>query len=278
MIDNMDRITNKEVAVSFYFLKYLDTRASFSQIQRDATSGYTYAPPNSDNPVLLKSFQLTELKLGFKYSFREKYIEVFGNKISTGTRYPVVWFNYTRGFDGVADGKFNYEKWDLKIQKTFETRGFGTPSFTVKGGYAVGNTPGSVLYNGNGSKAQYIPLEATNSFQTMRLGEFLSDKYVAVYYTHNLGKIIINARRSTPEFLFITNAGWGELENPERHLNYEFKTMERGYYESGLAIRDLYRIWNVIGFGIAGYYRYGYYGLNSTADNIAVKLSVKFSL
>ncbi len=278
MIENMDKITNKEMAASFYFLKYLDTRVSFSQSTRIATSGYAYAPPNADIPVLVNNFQLAELKLGFKYSFREKYIEVFGNKVSTGTKYPVVWFNYTRGFDSVSSGQYSYEKWDFKIQKTFEIRRLGKPSFTIKGGYAVGNTPGSVLFNGNGSKAQYIPLEAANSFQTMRLGEFLSDKYIAIYYSHNLGKIIINPRKSAPEFIFVTSGGWGELEHPEYHRNYTFKTMEQGYFESGLAIRNLYKIWNVLGFGIAGYFRYGYYGSDDISENLAIKMTFKLSI
>ncbi len=278
MIDNMDRITNTEIAASFYFLKYLDTRVAFSQSTRNTTSGYAYAPPDVDVPVLVNSFQFTELKLGFKYSFREKYVEVFGNKVSMGTKYPVLWFNYTRGFEGVASGQYYYEKWDVKIQKTFEIRGFGKPSFTIKGGYAVGNTPGSVLFNGNGSKAEYIPLEAANSFQTMRLGEFLSDKYIAVYYTHNLGKIVIHPRKSTPEFLLVTSGAWGELEHPEYHRNISFKTMENGYYESGLAIRDIYRLWGVMGFGVAGYYRYGFYGSDNVSDNLAIKVTLKFSL
>jgi len=278
MIDNMDRITKKEIALSFYFLKYLDTRIGFNQTLRTTTSGYSYAPVNTDSPVLLNSFQLTELSLGFKYSFREKYIEVFGNKVSTGTKYPTIWVNYTRGLDGVAGGRFSYEKWDAKISKTFDIKGFGQPSITIKGGYAVGDTPGSVLYNGNGSKAKYIPLEATNSFQTMRLGEFLSDRYVAIYYTHILGKLIINRRRSTPEFIFVTSAGWGELKHPERHLNFTYNTMEKGFYESGLAIRDIYKLWSVLGFGVAGYYRYGPYRFDEPTENLAVKLTLKLSI
>lgn len=278
MVGNMDYIEKLEGAVSFYFLKYLDARISVSQQSRRTTSGYTFAPPSSDNPILVQDFDMTEMTLGFKYSFREKYIEVFGNKVSTGTRYPVIWFNYTRGFEGVWDGQYNYERFDLKIQKTFETRHFGQPAFAVKAGFISGETPGSVLFNGNGSRETYVPLEASNSFQTMRLAEFLSDKYIAVYYTHNIGKVVIHPQKSVPEFLVVGNAAWGELEHPEQHLNYTFNTMERGYYEAGLAIRDIYRFANIMGVGIGGYYRLGHYSTDDIWENTALKLTIKFAL
>ncbi len=278
MIDNMDKYENKEAAISFYFLKYLDTRIAFSQSTKEVTTSYLYAIPDSETPVLTNKFDFTEIKLGFKYSFREKYIEVFGNKVSTGTKYPVIWVNYTRGLEGVAGGEFGYEKWDLKIQKTFTIKGLGQPTIAIKSGLTLGNLPATNLYNGNGSKAQWIPLEAVNSFQTMSLGEFLSDRYAAIYFSHSFGKVVINPKRSTPEFIIITNAAWGTLAHPERHLNYNFQTMEKGYYESGLSIRELYRIYSVIGLGVAGFYRYGPYANAETWDNISIKFSIKFSI
>jgi hypothetical protein len=277
MIDNMDIYENKEAGLSFYFLKYLDMRASFSKNTKEPTQGYSYAPPSSEIPILYNFFQFAELKLAFKYSFREKYVEVLGNKVSVGTKYPVIWVNYTRGFDDVSGGNFNYEKWDLKIHKSFLIRGIGKPSITLKAGMAAGNVPATNLYNGNGSKIWQIPLEAANSFNTMEMNEFLSDRFAALYYTHSLGRIKINPRRSTPEFLLVTNIGWGELQHPERHQNIEYKTMEKGYYESGLSIRDLYKSSGIVGLGIAGFYRYGPYARGRQIDNIAIKLTFNVS-
>jgi hypothetical protein len=111
----------------------------------------------------------------------------------------------------------------------------------------------------------------------MELNEFLSDRFAALYYSHSLGRIKINPRRSTPEFLLVTNIGWGELQHPERHQNIEYKTMEKGYYESGLSIRDLYKSAGIIGLGVAGFYRYGPYARGRQIDNIAVKLTFNVS-
>lgn len=276
-IENFDRVENMETAVSFYFLKYLDARAAISKNTKETTTSYRYLSSNPDIEGPQSVFHFAELKIGLKYSFREKQVEVLGNKVSMGTKYPVLWLNYTKGFDGVAGGDYDFQKIDFKMSKSWLIRGFGKPSVVLKGGYAIGDIPYSNLYNGHGSYDIRMPLEAVNSFQTMRTNEFLSDRYMALYFSHSFGVIKINPRRSTPEFVFITNVGVGGLSHEERHLDYPFKTMEKGYFESGLSIRKLVKLKGLLGFGVGAYYRYGPYGLDYFSDNIAVKMTLELS-
>ncbi len=276
-IENFDRVENVEGAVSFYFIKYLDARVAFSKNTRETTTSYRYLSSNPDVEGPQSTFRFAELKIGLKYSFREKQVEILGNKVSMGTKYPVLWLNYTKGFDGVAGGDYDYYKFDFKVYKSWLIRGFGKPSIVIKGGFATGDIPYSNLYNGHGSYDIRVPLEAVNSFQTMRTNEFLSDRYLALYFSHSFGVIKINPRRSTPEFVFITNVGVGDLSNSERHLEYPFKTMEKGYFESGLSIRKIVKIKGLLGFGVGAFYRYGPYGLDYFSDNIAVKMTLDIS-
>ena len=276
-IENFDRMENLEGAVSFYFLKYLDARIAFSKNTKETTTSYRYLSSNPDVEGPQSTFHFAEMKIGLKYSFREKQVEVLGNKVSMGTKYPVLWLNYTKGFDGVAGGNYDYYKFDFKVYKSWLIRGFGKPSIVIKGGFATGDIPYSNLYNGHGNYDIRVPLEAVNSFQTMRTNEFLSDRYLALYFSHSFGVIKINPRRSTPEFVFITNVGVGDLSNSERHLDYPFKTMEKGYFESGLSIRKIVKIKGLLGFGVGAFYRYGSYGLDYFSDNIAVKMTLDIS-
>lgn len=274
----MDRVTNFEGNFTFYFLKYLDAEVGFSRNTKSVTSTYEFLPNTADPQTTLTDFTFSEARVRLKYSFREKYIEVLGNKVSLGTSYPVFWLNYTRGLSGILDGQFDYHKVDFKLQKGFVIRGFGEPNFVVKAGYVIGDIPYTNLYNGNGSFETRLPLEAVNSFQTMRMNEFLSDRFVALYYTHKIGKIIIHRKRSIPEFLLVTNIGYGELQNPEQHINYAYNTMEKGYFESGLAIRNLYNFKSLFGVGIGTYYRYGNYAFTEQIDNFAFKLTTVWTL
>ena len=286
MIENMDKVEQLEAGATFYTLKYLDIKASFRRSTKEPTNNYQYVPTNPELDGPQSVFDFSEIHFGLKYSFREKFVEVLGNKVSLGTKYPVVWINYTKGLEGVAGGNYGYDKIDFKLTKSWLIRGFGQPSLTVKAGYATGDIPYSNLYNGNGSYEVKVPLEAVNSFQTMRLTEFLSDKYIALHYAHTIGKIKLNPRRSTPEFLFLTSIGFGDLENPERHFQltddglvpFDFKTMEQGYFESGVSIRNLLRLGGIFGFGVGFYYRYGPYALSKTTDNMAFKITLDLSL
>ncbi|WP_020526327.1 DUF5686 and carboxypeptidase-like regulatory domain-containing protein [Flexithrix dorotheae] len=283
LIENMDKVERKEARLSFYTLKYLDVQVGFSQVNKKVTTSYQFLNTEGGNEISStpqNEFNFTELKVGLKYSFREKYVQLLGNKISTGTKYPLVWLNLYKGFDGILEGEFDYTKLDFKVQKTFTFHRFGEPSFQVSGGYVIdGNLPYTDLFNIRGSytSSDWFQLEAVNSFQTMQMNEFLSDKYIALFYTHKLFKATIKRRKSEPEFYLTSAAGFGELSNQEQHLNYPFKTMEKGFYESGLIIKDIYRI-AFAGLGVGGFYRYGPYGFDSFSDNLAIKLSLTFKL
>jgi hypothetical protein len=65
---------------------------------------------------------------------------------------------------------------------------------------------------------------------------------------------------------------WGNMTNPEQHLGISYKTLDKGYFESGIELNQIYK-----GFGLTGFYRYGPNQLLRFEDNIAIKLSFVFN-
>ena len=108
------------------------------------------------------------------------------------------------------------------------------------------------------------------------MNEFLSDRYVYLFYTHDFGKLLWRGRKFSPGFALATNVGFGWLEHPEYHKNVTFNIMDQGYFESGIQINNLLNMSGFYTFGLAVYYRYGYYHLPKTSDNFAYKLTVMF--
>jgi hypothetical protein len=51
--------------------------------------------------------------------------------------------------------------------------------------------------------------------------------------------------------------------------------MEKGYYESGLLINNLFNM-GLYNIGVGVFYRYGPYALSETKDNFAYKVTVVF--
>jgi hypothetical protein len=131
-----------------------------------------------------------------------------------------------------------------------------------------------MLYNGKGNFVQYT-LSADNTFETMGLNEFLSNRYFSVFYQHNFGKLLFKTKKFQPEIIVINNAGWGNLNNPNQHKNAEIKIMNKGFFETGIKLNNLLKI-NFTGIGAGFFYRYGPYAYSLPKNNLAIKTSVTF--
>lgn len=237
---------------------------------------YYYGQSLDGTSMLVNEYRFTELSVGFRFAFREKFLRTKRIKISLGTKYPVVRFQYTRGFTGVLNGEFEYNRYDLQISESFFFKYLGTSSVELRAGYIDGNLPYCNLYNGNGSY-RIFTIYAPSSFATMRMNEFLSNRYVALYLSHNFGQLLVRKRFFSPEIVITTNIAFGDLNNPTQHHNVDYKTMEKGYYESGLILHGLLDLkFYKLGAGV--FYRYGPYGFDRPGDNFAYKVSVVFPI
>jgi hypothetical protein len=112
----------------------------------------------------------------------------------------------------------------------------------------------------------------------MRADEFLSDKYVAVFLRHNFGRMTQN-KKFSPRIVVCQGIAFGGLRDRNAHYGIGFSTMEKGYFESGLLINDLWVIKKLLSFGVGAFVRYGAYYLPKpqykTIDNFAFKVSFR---
>lgn len=194
-------------------------------------------------------------------------------KISLGTNYPIVKLQYTRGFAGLLEGDFDYNRIDLNIKKSFYTNYLGRTSFSLMAGYVDSDIPYTDLFNGNGSWRTFT-IYAPGSFATMRMNEFLSSRYIALYVVHDFENLLLKRDGFNPEFAIATHIGFGDLDHPESQYNVNFKTMEKGYYESGLLINNLLNL-RIYKIGIGAFYRFGPYSFSNAWDNVGLKFTLK---
>ena len=86
-----------------------------------------------------------------------------------------------------------------------------------------------------------------------------------------------NSEWFKPELVLVTNIGWGDMKRAENYPNKNFKTMEKGYFESGVVVKGLLNVlWVKVGAGV--FYRYGPYAFDNVWDNFAWKWSATFDL
>ena len=236
------------------------------------------APPRPDSAVVLQDqFTFTEVKAGFKWAYKEQYIQTIDNRINLGTNYPLVWLEYTRGIKGFINGQYDYNKIDLKVKKTFNIKFLGKLTFQLNGGYVDQPVPACNLYYGDATYRMFA-LFAPNTFGTMRMNEFLSNTYASLFIYHDFGHLLLKGRKwFHPEFAVVQNIGFGWLDHKQ---NYAYqsqapKEMNLGYYESGLLINNIVNL-KLYTIGAGAFYRWGPYGFDNVGDNFAYKISVIF--
>ena len=275
LIQRKDLVQSWKVGFGFRTLRY--TRAQLYLSQSDITYGndYLYLVNDESPYVFINKGRFTEAGIRFRFAFKETFIQSPRRKISLGTKYPILYGNILHGLEWF-EGTNLYTKFETRLTKTFTTKIVGKSQFTIDGGWVIGNVPYSLLYNGKGSYRMFT-IEAENSFGTMRMNEFLSDRFMSVFFRQNFGKLLFRTRSFQPEIVFLTHFGIGSLKQPEVHRNIQFKTLEKGYYESGILINNILNQF-FLGYGIGVYFRYGPYSLDTPIDNFAFKFTLNARL
>jgi hypothetical protein len=192
--------------------------------------------------------------------------------------YPKFTLQYTKSFNGVLKGDFNFSKFDFRTIYKIGNEDVAFSEITLVSGIANGNTPITHLYHAypnNITKEkilQRFSVAGINSFETMFFNEFFSDKFATFQFKHYLKPFNISLHYK-PQLVLITRYAIGDMKNPERHQNITFGSLKKGYTESGFEINKL-----LFGFGLSFTYRYGAYHLPNIGDNVAFKFTFNVSL
>ena len=251
-------------------LKYFKWNIGFLYQKKQAYGEYLFSPMEFTGFPQIYLF--SKIVFGFRFAFREKVLQTTKGQIVIGSKYPVISFKFTQGLKNVLNSDFKYSKVDIRVQNKVKTKYYGNLIWNLNLGYVFGNIPATDLYAVRGTY-RIFTLYAPYTFGTMKPNEFLSDKYASLFLTWDFKDLLVNIGKWKPRLLLLTNIGIGSLKHPENHINYDFKTMEKGFFESGFVIRKLLDI-KIVDLGLGIMYRYGPYSLEKTGDNFAYKVSI----
>jgi hypothetical protein len=277
-VDRMDRTERWSAQVMTRVGSALKLWAGTERSLRVNGMGYRYVEHVADGIDLARSDFLTgAFTLDLRWAFREQLARLPDREIALGTKFPVVHVHALRAVSGLWGGEQDLWRLDLMVEKTFKLRLVGNLSLRLLGGMADAQAPMPFLYNMRGTYSTRWPVAGSNVFETMRPDEFLADRYVAFHLKHSFGKLLFEAKHFKPRPALVSSAAFGELAQPGNHQGLAFTPLAKGYFESGLQIDNLLRL-GFTGFGVGAYYRYGPYALPKPADNLAVKITLGYSL
>ena len=267
-IGRMFNYQREQASVKFSPFRYLMVEPMYKQSFEKINNFYFLKPDGE----LVSEFHFTEVSMGMRYAYKEKYMQLLDKRYSMGTHWPILWINLTQGLNGVGNGEYNYRRIDAKLEKTIPVKLVGHTNVQIRGGYVDGNVPLLRLFNGNGDRSNVL-IASENIFETMRPYEFFSSKYASVFLTHSFEKLLFKHKHFQPVLNLHANAGIGTMDPALKALQQgiDFKTMDKGYYEAGLSINDIYK--SLTGsFGVGAYYRLGSYMEAKPINNLMIKL------
>jgi hypothetical protein len=275
MGSRFDNCIQKMIEIGFRTLRFLKVTTSLSQNEFSPT--YTYSFKGSN----LTHYQADEIEVSAKYAYGEEFETIGNQRVVNYEGNPIINIIYKRGLNLLNKNSYQYNRIEASIDFTAYNGRIGQSNLRLASGFIDSSLPYGLLFTGEGSNSSDVPLLINNSFQTMLPYEFLSDKYIHLFYSHNFGSLLINTNKFKPQFVIVQNSGWGTLNNTT-YQGIDFKTKEKVYLESGLIINNIikYNYINMfyLNVGIGGFYRYGYYGSDNFANNFALKLSMSISL
>jgi hypothetical protein len=274
LVSRMDSEERTEAQLSWRSFKYLKTNVFVRQshVLPQYTYGYSDLPVNSRFSWLETGFSLT-------YCYKERFYRNGKLKLPLGSNSPTFRFQYTHGKDLNWGGKTQYNKALFRIDYGYKWRRIGKTTCQLVSGIVNGAVPYARLFNGKGNLTENADLRAVsmNSFETMMMNEFASDAFVSGFFQHDFGSFF-KIKNFSPRFVIVQNMLFGKISasNILNQREITFKQANKGYFESGMQINNLY-VLNSAGYGIGGYYHWGNYVSSDWKKNIALKLSLSLS-
>lgn len=277
-LDKMNDVEKYEARLKFRTLRYLRTYLFANQQDIDVTDN-SYFIKQIDDATFIRdrNFSLSEIGAEFRYSYKEKIVKTLAQSYNLTTKYPILYAKIEHGISAF-DGEYEYTRLTLRAEKKFMIKGLGQPFIRIETGYTDGEVPLHKLNHAIGLYRNSSTMVASeNAFETMLPYEFLANKYVYFHFRHSFRGLLLKIKKFQPEFIVTTSLGYGDLDNPELQQGIDFKTMNKGFYESGLIMNNIIKFGNST-FGVGGFYRYGPHQFDKTSDNFAFKLSLGFAL
>lgn len=152
--------------------------------------GYYEKPDDVANSSVLSTYTTAEVIVESRYARDELFLQNDNQRLSMGTiRWPVITVRYTRGIKGIAESDFEYNKLKFMFDKKVRMGYLGVGGLSIAGEYIFDPLPYPLLAPHLGNQT---PIYTPVTYNLMNYGEFISDRYAAIQYSHHFEGLLLN--------------------------------------------------------------------------------------
>ena len=205
----------------------------------------------SGDLVSLEKIRTTEVGLDARFAFNEKFIMGSFNRVSVGTKYPILGVQYMYGIPDLFGSDYEYHKLRFGIKHWFNVLNLGWSKYNIEAGKIWGTLPFPLLELHPGNETFIFDEFA---FNLMNYFEFISDQYISVYYTHHFDGFFLNhipvmRKLKWREVGFVKGVigTFSDKNKAYNKLPDISNTLEKPYIEAGVGIENIFKIIRIDG-------------------------------
>jgi hypothetical protein len=259
---------------------YINTLAEFQRI--NTTEGYAYfGRPAVESGVVATDmyqnpFDNFNVGLEIKWNVREKAMRLADQRYALPTLWPMIRVQVTKALPAIFGSELNFWRFAADIEETVNIRAVGRLRMLATAGATLGYAPLMYQHTALGTGGKWA-LSVPNTFESARPGEFYNDQQACFFTRLTFKQIKTGLSIFKPHISLHHALGFGGMNDVARHTGLNFKTMEKGLFEGGIIIDDLFST-SIFGLGVGVIQRYGAYADPNALKNFTYKIALRLAL
>lgn len=236
------------------------------------------------NDSLVSDISNTELRIGLRFAYRERFMFDNFRRYSLGTQYPKLEIFYKQGITDLLNGDFNYRSVEVNVWDYFTTASIGGTSYTIRAGKIFGTLPTLLLQTPRGNETYFMN---HNNFNLMNEYEFVNDTYAELMVTHSFYGFFLNkipyVNRLKLREVATFKLAYGSLSENNQLMNDFEKSTEplyigntsmagKPYMEAGVGVENIFKLVRVDAIWRLTYRN------NPLAPNFGVRVGVNLDI
>jgi hypothetical protein len=131
--------------------------------------------PLPDNPDGSQTLTTAESTLQLRYAHNEKFVGGAFERVSLGSKVPVITATTTQGWKGISGSQFRYGRYTIGLKGKLRMGPLGRIEWSSEGGFYSGTAPFALMEL---QPANETALSIQPAFNLLRYFEFVSDRWV----------------------------------------------------------------------------------------------------
>jgi len=274
---NLTRVKEVNAYIEREWFTGFNTKLSFFNRQMFPLADFHYEYLKASNQVEFKDHITTsEIRILSRLAYNEKYIEGAFNRVSLGTKYPILQVQYTMGIKNLFNSDYDYHKLVVNVDDRIRINPIGYFDYILEFGKIWNQVPYPLLELHGGNETYTFDPYAFNG---MNFYEFASDEYGMATIQHHFDGFFLNKiplmRKLKWREVVGAKGVIGRVSPKNKQLllfpNHLYELNRGPYFEANVGIENIFKV-----FRIDGVWRLAYLQ-NPRVTPFSIRLSLQFT-